>query len=160
DGRWLYFASNRAGSWQVWKRRLDGGQPIQVTSKGGFAAFESPDGKTLFYTKFNEPGMWTVPVDGGPETKILDEPPGGYWGYFAPGMDGLYFLGDAGTPEKPRLGFKFFDYKTRKVTNLGDMEKSPYEGAPGFSVSPDGRYLLYVQLDESRDSLMLADNFK
>lgn len=160
DGRWLYFASNRAGSWQVWKRRLDGGQPIQVTSKGGFAAFESPDGKTLFYAKFNEPGMWTVPVDGGPETKILDEPPGGYWGYFAAGPDGLYFLGDAGTPEKPRLGFKFFDYKTRKVTNLGDMEKSPYEGAPGFSVSPDGRYLLYVQLDESRDSLMLADNFK
>jgi hypothetical protein len=40
------------------------------------------------------------------------------------------------------------------------MQKDPYEGAPGLAVSSDGRYILYVQVDESRNNLMLAENFK
>jgi hypothetical protein len=42
---------------------------------------------------------------------------------------------------------------------MGDLEKFPYHAAPGLSVSPDGQYLLYVQLDDARTSLMLAENF-
>jgi Tol biopolymer transport system component/DNA-binding winged helix-turn-helix (wHTH) protein len=159
DGNSIYFASNRNGSWQVWKRRLDGGQPVQVTSKGGFAAFESPDGKSIYYTKFDEKGIWQTPVDGGQETLVVDDPPGNYWGYFAVAPDGLYFIADTGTPPKHRAGFKFFDFATRKITVMGDAEKDPYEGAPGLSVSPDGKYLTYVQLDEVRNNLMMAENF-
>jgi Tol biopolymer transport system component/DNA-binding winged helix-turn-helix (wHTH) protein len=160
DGRWIYFASNRTGSWQVWKRPVDGGPPVQVTSSGGFAAFESPDGKELYYTRFSEAGIWKVAVDGGAESKVLDEPPAGLWGYFAMGEDGLYFVGSTGTPAKPRAAFKFLDFTRRNVITIGDMEKSPYDGAPGLTVSPDGRSLLYVQLDEGRNSLMLAENFR
>lgn len=160
DGRTIYFASNRSGSWQVWKRTVDGGPPVQVTAGGGFAALESPDGKSIYYTKFNEHGIWQVAVDGGPEIEIVDDPPKQYWGYFAAGPDGLYFLGDTGTSGKHRPGFKFFDFATRQITFMGDMEKSPYEGAPGLSVSPDGKYLLYVQLDEARNNLMMAENFR
>ena len=160
DGRFIYFASNRSGAWQVWKRTVEGGHPVQVTSNGGFAALESPDGKSIYYTKFNEKGIWQAPVNGGQETEVVDEPPADYWGYFAVGRDGLYFIGDTGTPPKSRPGFKFFDFATRKITAMGNMDKMPFNGAPGLSVSPDGRYLLYVQLDESRNSLMLAENFR
>ncbi|MGD0267828.1 MAG: winged helix-turn-helix domain-containing protein [Candidatus Sulfotelmatobacter sp.] len=160
DGRWLYFASNRTGKWQVWKRRVEGGEPEQITKDGGFAAFESPDGKSIYYAKFNEGGIFQVAVDGGAEIKVVSEPSGGNWGYFAVGRDGLYFLGDTGTPAKQRPGFKYFDFATKKITVMGDMEKSPYEGAPGLSVSPDGKYLLYVQLDEARNNLMMAENFR
>ncbi|MGB9204402.1 MAG: hypothetical protein WCB94_10590, partial [Terriglobales bacterium] len=159
DGGWIYFASNRSGKWQVWKRTVTGGQPVPVTENGGFAALESPDGKSIYYTKFNEDGIFQVPVDGGQEIKVTNDPPKNYWGYYAVGPDGLYFVGDTGTPSKSRPGFKFFDFRTRKITVMGDMEKSPYEGAPGLSVAPDGKYLLYVQLDEGRSSLMMAENF-
>ena len=161
DGRWLYFASNRSGTWQVWKRTVDGGEPVQVTKNGGFAPLEAPDGKSIYYAKFDEPGVWEVPVVGGDETKIIqDEPPRHYWGYFAVGPDGLYFIGDTGTAGKHKPGFKFYDFATRKITNICNMEKGPYEGAPGLSVSPDGRFILYVQLDEARNNLMLAENFR
>jgi Tol biopolymer transport system component/DNA-binding winged helix-turn-helix (wHTH) protein len=160
DGHWLYFASNRSGKWQVWKRTVEGGKPIQVTKDGGFAAFESPDGKSIYYTKFNEDGIFQVALDGGAENKVVSEPPGGFWGYFAVGRDGLYFLGDTGTPPKHQPAFKFFDFVTHKIAVMGDMEKGPYDGAPGLSVSPDGKYLLYVQLDESRTNLMMAENFR
>ena len=51
DGRWVYFSSNRAGLWQIWKIPSGGGKAIQVTDNGGFVAFESADGKDLVYTK-------------------------------------------------------------------------------------------------------------
>jgi Tol biopolymer transport system component/DNA-binding winged helix-turn-helix (wHTH) protein len=161
DGRWLYYASNRTGSWQVWKRTLDGGEPVQVTKNGGFAPLEASDGKSIYYTKFDEPGAWQVPVVGGDESKILlNEPPQQYWGYFAPGRDGLYFIGEAGSPGNPKPGFKFYNFATKKISIICDMDKNPYQGAPGLSVSPDGHFLLYVQLDEAGSNLMLAENFR
>ncbi|MFZ1919482.1 MAG: winged helix-turn-helix domain-containing protein [Terriglobales bacterium] len=161
DGHWLYYASNRSGNWQVWKRTVDNGAPVQVTKNGGFAPLEAPDGQSIYYTRFDEPGVWQVPVVGGEETKIIqNEPPTKYWGYFAVGPDGLYFIGDTGTPTRQKPGFRFYDYATKKITNICDMEKKPYEGAPGLSVSPDGRFLLYVQLDDDRNNLMLAENFR
>ena len=51
DGRWIYFASDRTGGWEVWKMPSTGGRALQVTHHGGFAAFESPDGKFLYYAK-------------------------------------------------------------------------------------------------------------
>jgi Tol biopolymer transport system component/DNA-binding winged helix-turn-helix (wHTH) protein len=157
DGHWIYFASNRDGTWQVWKRSVDGGQPVQITGNGGFAPLASPDGKSIYYTKFESPGVFQVPVEGGNEVKILDEPPSGYWGYVAVGHDGLYFAGDVG---KKQPGFKFYDPATRKITIVGPFVKSPFQGTPALSVSPDGRSVLFVQLDEARDNLMLAENFR
>ena len=157
DGKWIYFASNRSGSWQVWKRTADGGPAMQVTSNGGFAPLESADGKYLYYTKFDSPGAFRVPVSGGEEVTILEEPPQGYWGYFAVAANGLYYTGDTGN-HKP--GLKLYDFATKKISVVTALDKEPYYGAPGLAVSPDGRSVLYVQLDEGRDSLMLAENFR
>ena len=59
DGRWIYFASDRTGNWQVWKLPAEGGKAVQVTKGGGFAAFESYDGKTLYYAKGRD-SSWAV----------------------------------------------------------------------------------------------------
>ena len=36
---------------EVWKLPTEGGKEIQVTRNGGETAFESPDGKSIYYTK-------------------------------------------------------------------------------------------------------------
>lgn len=54
DGNWIYYASNRSGHFQIWKAPAKGGKEIQVTRNGGWTAFESYDGKSLYYTK--DPG--------------------------------------------------------------------------------------------------------
>src|SRR5207248_9673997 len=51
DGRWSYFASARSGPWEGWKMPSAGGPAAQVTRHGGFGAFESPEGKFVYYTK-------------------------------------------------------------------------------------------------------------
>jgi hypothetical protein len=52
--------------------RVEGGQPIQVTKKGGWEAFESFDGSTVYYSKLGDPdAIWKVPTAGGEEKRFL-----------------------------------------------------------------------------------------
>ena len=62
DGRWIYFASNRSGRWQIWRRPAEGGEAVQVTRKGGVTAFESSDGQWLYYAKSDTVGIWRTPT--------------------------------------------------------------------------------------------------
>jgi Tol biopolymer transport system component len=97
DGAYIYFASNRTGEYQIWKLKLATGAVKQITHQGGFAALESYDSKDLYFTKFIGAGVWTVPMDGGPETRITEAPHVGYWGHFAVTERGIYLL-DADAP--------------------------------------------------------------
>jgi Tol biopolymer transport system component len=155
DGKWIYFASDRTGSWQAWRMPAEGGQAVQVTKKGGLAAFESPDGKTLYYAKGqNAPGLWKLPVQGGEETPVLEQLGAGYWDYWAVMEDGIYFY-DAGTK-----AFEFFSFATRKITRIAKPEKEPFRHNAGFSVSPDGRWILCSQIDQDMSNIMLVENFR
>ncbi len=62
DGKWVYFHSNRNGHTEIYRVPFAGGTPEQVTTKGGDAAFESTDGKTLFYVKSPESALFAQPV--------------------------------------------------------------------------------------------------
>ncbi|HXJ17127.1 MAG TPA: protein kinase, partial [Candidatus Polarisedimenticolia bacterium] len=152
DGRWIYFASDQTGAWQVWKMPAKGGKAIQVTKGGGFAAFESYDGKTLYYTKgqFGS-GLWKVPVAGGEETPVLEKL--GAWGYWGLTREGIYFY-DAGTK-----AIEFYSFATRKVARVVTPERGPALAFPGLGVSPDGRWILYTQVDNSSSNIMVVENF-
>jgi Tol biopolymer transport system component/predicted Ser/Thr protein kinase len=155
DGKWIYFASDRTGAWQTWKMPAEGGQAVQVTKKGGFAAFESPDGKTLYYAKGQDaPGLWKLPGQGGEETPVLEQLGAGYWGYWAVVRDGIYFY------NVNTRAIEFFSFATHKITEIAKPEKAPATFNPGLEVSPDGRWLLYAQVDEDTSHIMLVENFR
>ena len=156
DGRWLYFASDRTGGWEVWKMPSTGGAATRVTSHGGFAAFESPDGKFLYYAKgLTVPGLWRMPTNGGEEIAVISSLEAGYWGYWAVVDDGIYYLD---TTAKP--GIAFFNLATHRTTRVFDLENRPARKAPGLAVSSDKRTILYTQLDALNSDIILVDNFQ
>ena len=157
DGAWIYFASNRTGGFQVWKAPANGGPAIQVTRNGGFAAFESPDGRLLYYAKLDAPGIWSVPVEGGEERPVHDLPPVGYWGYWGIGRRGLYFVDPQA---KPRPAIELFSLATRRVTRIAEMEKQPLQWTSGFSVSRDERSILFSQCEQCGSDIMLVEGFR
>jgi Tol biopolymer transport system component len=151
DGNWIYFGSNRLGGspqFQIWKAPAAGGEAVQVTKRGGFNAFESKDGKTVYYTKsdLSPSPLWKVPVGGGDETQVLDSVAN--WA-FAPTSGGLYFISQS------RL--QYFDFSTGRSKPILTLEK-PVSNF--LSVSPDERWLLYTQTDQDGSDLMLVENFK
>jgi Tol biopolymer transport system component len=156
DGRWIYFASNRTGRGEVWKMPSTGGPAVQVTRHGGFAAFESPDGRFLYYAKgLTVPGLWRIPTNGGEEVEIISSLEAGYWGYWAVVENGIYYLD---TTTKPAIAF--FDLTTQRTTRVFNLENRPAKEAPGLAVSPDKSTILYSQLDALNNDIILVENFR
>ena len=161
DGNWIYFASNRTGDWQVWKAAAQEGstaKPVQITRGGGFAAFESADRAWVYYAKGRDrAGIWKVPVQGGEEAEILPNLKAGYWGYWTVADKGIYFI-----DLKPQSGayVELFSFATGRARHLVELEKDPPFGDSGFSVSRDGRSILYTQVDESGSDIILVENFR
>jgi serine/threonine protein kinase len=154
DGKWVYFASDRTGRWETWKVLAAGGQPIPVTRNGGGKAFESPDGTTLYY--ISGPKMWEgslskMPINGGEETEVL---PSVFARAFSVVKDGIYFVPKPGSDRK--YSIQFLSFATGKVKTVTSVSRRPGE----LSLSPDGRFLLFSQLDEVRSDLMLVENFR
>jgi Tol biopolymer transport system component len=156
DGRWVYFASGRTGGWEVWKTPSTGGPAVQVTHHGGFAAFESPDGRFLYYAKgLTVPGLWRIPTNGGEEIEVISSLEAGYWGYWAVVDNGIYYL-DMTT--KPAIAF--FELTTHRTTRVFDLENPPAREAPGLAVSSDKKTILYTQLDSLNSDIILVENFR
>jgi Tol biopolymer transport system component/predicted Ser/Thr protein kinase len=150
DGRWIYFSSSRGGEEQVWKMRAEGGEARQVTRNGGLLAIESPDGRFLYYVKGRGvTTLWKAPVEGGPETQVLA---GVHWLDFAVTKDGIYFC----RPDPPRYWIEFLSFVTGRTSHIIEAKS----GVLGMSVSPDGRWLLYSQIDDYASDLMLVENFR
>jgi len=152
DGKWVYFASTVSGQSQVWKTRSSGGDAVQVTRKGGRVAFESHDGKTLFYTKHDlgeSGGLWRMPVGGGEEELVIPSVAGRN---FAVANSGVYFIEATGE----QAFIRFLLFATGKVKTVASIPSWGH----GISVSPDERFLIYSRPDESPNGLMLVENFR
>jgi len=156
DGRWIYFASNRGGDQQVWKVPVESGEAVQVTKQGGFTTFESAGGKYLYYSKGSvSPGVWRIPVVGGEESLVLDQPGAGSWGQWALEDDGIYFIN-----LKSRGGpaIEFFSFERHEIRRIVGLE-SVNEFVSGLAISPDRRWILYTQQDPISSDIMLVENF-
>ena len=156
DGRWVYFASDRSGKFQVWKVPVEGGEAVQVTKQGGLLAFESADGKFVYYSKGTLiPGLWRVPVEGGEETLVFNLKTG-MWGNWALVNDGIYFVDpDA----KDGVAIEFFSFATRQITQVAGLGKILIF-AHGLAASPDHRWILYTQSYQGDRNIMVVENFR
>ena len=153
DGRWIYFGSNRSGRYEVWKMPPQGGKAVQVTKQGGIRGIESPDGRYFYYMKAkNSPGIWKMPVEGGEETPVL-QGLGLYQANWALADDGIYMINWRSN------AIEFFSFGTNWVTEFAAPPNEASYGR-GLAVSPDGRWILYGQEDQSNSDIMLVENFR
>ena len=147
DERWIYATSDRSGAWQLWRTRPDGTGLTWVTQDGGFAAYESVTGDTLFYSKCSARGLWMRPTDGGPETQVLDDLALPDWGNWAVTGAGLYFVRRSG--DGTTIAFhNFATGSSRAVASI------PNIASPSLEVSPDGQRLLYARIEQSNSDLI------
>lgn len=160
DGAWIYFNSDRSGRPEVWKMKSDGSMPAQVTFQGGREPIPAPGGRTIYYTKgVGGSQLWSVPSNGGPEGPVAGmesfDRIGRLWGVTA---QGIYFV--CWRPSLPAQTIRFFSFRFRSVTSLGDWDNKNPDTAPALALSPDGRRLLTVRTDQQINDLMMIENFR
>jgi hypothetical protein len=136
---------------------MQGGAAAQVVNtKGGFQAFESLDGKWVYYAKENAPGIWKVAVDGGETTRVLEQGVVGGWSLTDQGI--CFLSNDPGGPM-----FHFFGFAEQKASLLRKFPKETgvvCDGDNELSATADGRRIIYTQSDQLASDLMLVENFR
>jgi Tol biopolymer transport system component len=155
DGKWLYFASKRGMEpFQIWRMSLQGGSPIQLTKNGGISPVESPDGRFLYYSKYEHGGVWRMPLGGGEESEVLKDVEGESWPNWEISSAGIYFLRFS---RFPRVTIEFLEFSSGRTFPIWTLERKP---GWGLSVSDDGKSIVYVQNEFAESNIMLVKNFR
>ncbi len=157
DGQSIYFVSTRSGSDGIWKMPAAGGDAVQITHDGEDLPQESPDGRFLYYLKGDSYptscSVWKMPVGVGEETKVLDSVHcAGHW---AVGEQGIYFF--AKPDEKRQSDIRFYDFSSGKISKILTITRGIQDW---IALSPDGRTIIYPQIDQAGSDLMLIENFR
>ena len=155
DSTTVYFSSNRTGVWEVWQIPATGGRAAQVTYRGGYNAFESPDGRYLYYAKKGEPGLWRYGIASSEdETPVLGALESFDWGNWALTERGIYFI------RREAVGptIRFYSFDTGRSAPIATLESVPEQ--PSLAVSPDGRTLLYTHIDRNESDILLVEDFQ
>jgi Tol biopolymer transport system component len=144
---------------QIYRMPLSGGKPVQITNAGAFRPEESPDGKSLYYSKLGQPGLWAISAEGGEERQVLDFTVSEKNRNWTVAKHGIYFFDFEVPPGAPKL-VKFYSFKSGKIVRAGSVEPTASVDFSGISVSPDGRWLLYSHIASISSDLVLLDHFR
>ena len=153
DGKSIYY------QWrgQIWKAGANGGNPRQLTNAlGSGAAEESVDGKYVYYR--NRRTICRIPAEGGAEEQVVIPEHDLLWVVIQPTKKGIYYLEFARGARTMEVSFH--DFATRGNEVVFRMKDADFFQAMSFSVSPDGKYILYPRVDQSQTNLMLVESFR
>ncbi len=161
DGRWIYFGDHdEAGNDQIYRVSATDRQQqrVQMTRDGGFEAFESIDGKSLFYIHNQE--LRRMPAGGGEPSPVTDRKIGmGMWSVTG---NGVYFVDIAsarvaGPFARGSKTVDLLDPQSGTINRVGSIDGTMVTNLPDFSVSPDGKALYYSVLEVSVSQIRMIE---
>ncbi len=153
SGDRLYLVHQSDGRHNLYRYPLAGGGPaVQLTTLGAHRARPGPDGKTVYFVRSRtSTEIWRLGPDDRGETLVLSGLIPGYFGFWTPAREGIYYLGeDAGAPVLylRRYGSAGAEPVTRIPAPL------PPLGLAELSISPDGHDLVMVRRESSSSDLV------
>jgi len=132
---------------------VEGGEATRITKGEGINHRVSSDGRRIYYTRGRE--IWSVSTEGGDDQRLPELPglPSEFFFAWALSRSGVYFM------NTEPLRIDFFNFTSARITRVADI---PGRSAPWMSLalSPDGRRLLYSQIDGITSDIMLIDKFR
>lgn len=142
----------------MFKIPSSGGEAVQVTNDGGVAPLESPDGFFFFASPDPESkaggatSLWKAPINGGEASKVVED----LRSYIDLALvdGGVYFIPKRSAGSGSSI--QFLSFATNHISTIATFE-NPL--GTGLAVSPDGKWILYSQVEESGSALMLVENF-
>jgi Tol biopolymer transport system component len=133
--------------------RNRGDASLLLTLPDGANSLESFDGNSLYFARRgSNTGLGMLDLNGASSVSDVPGMPAiedaNQWTLVS---GGIYFV----PSDKPK-SLLFYDFSTKKTRQVFSIEKN---FASGLSISPDGRYILFSQIDEENSNIMLVDHF-
>jgi Tol biopolymer transport system component len=154
DGKWIYVMAYAAHApeTRIFCFPASGGDAFALSENPGSFPSESYEGGTLYFVNGDNRVTQVVPLKPMGRQSVLSGMPAvsdqSMWTVI-PG--GIYFeAADAAR------SIRYFDFATKLVRQVFKADK---DFNNGLSISPDGRWMLYTQMDEPTADIMLVDHF-
>ncbi|MEO8191460.1 MAG: winged helix-turn-helix domain-containing protein [Acidobacteriota bacterium] len=152
DGRSIFFASRRSGASRVWRLDLATRGVTAASPDGGYAAQEAADGSALFYTRTDLPGIWRQSAGGSAPERVVASLAPEDWANWQVTRAGIYYRELCGDHPDAGVVFLPFGGVPKHVASLSR------QGWPGFSVSSDGKTLVYPRVERHTCDLRIIEN--
>jgi Tol biopolymer transport system component len=169
DGKWIYYVAgaNAAftrdrqstyydGGGALFSARPDGSGVELVTGPPASGPEESADGKFVYFRRGRT--IWRVPFAGGNAEEVVEPEHSLFGSSFAAVPDGLYYLEFDRSSRAVDLAF--YRFSTSKSSEVLRMTDAGGSSGAGFTISPDGKTVLYPKIDRSQTNLVLIENFR
>ncbi len=156
DGKWIYFMQgDDTGEPSVWKVPSRGGHAVQLASPPASTPLASPDGQYVYF--FRNKKLWRMMPDGSSPEELKGMPELSFQGTeWFPSKAGIYFM----SHENGKAKIELYDTKTQKISPVFSLEKSPPYWIGAMPVSPDGKWMLFPQVDGHSSNLMMVENMQ
>lgn len=152
DGQWIYYSSEKSSRYEIFRISRGGTNELQLTKSGGIVAFESEDGKELYFTEGNK--LKAIPINGGSERLLSANL---LHNLFTPVRNGVYYF-DRLESNSTSLALKFLNSRSGALKQIG-LYPGPL-GHDDLSMSPDGAWLLYDKMDRAGSETMLVKGYQ
>lgn len=149
-GESLVFTANRTGTPELWSVPAAGGTATRLTLGGAGVARATPDGRSLYFTRPDEPGLWELTGHGTPALAWRDLDPSD-WANWVPTDDGLLYLRIHGSPA-PQL--ERIDFARGRSDTLAVVAAEAPSQA-GIDLTADGR-IFFTRVVRSESDLWIA----
>jgi Tol biopolymer transport system component/DNA-binding winged helix-turn-helix (wHTH) protein len=150
DGASVLFGARRSGTWQVMRLTIADRARTQVTTGGGYAGSESPEGRSILFTRLDTTGLWTMPIGGGRATLLVPGIRAAETANWRVTPRGIYYIG--ATADQPVI-------RRAPLTggNGEDVASIANYSWPGFAVTPDGTSIVFARWDRRESNIMAVD---
>jgi Tol biopolymer transport system component/DNA-binding winged helix-turn-helix (wHTH) protein len=161
DGKWIYFRGyeklpSGKVTLQLYRCPAQGGDATILATGGDPASpRESADGRTLYFlSREVAAAVRQLPLDSTPaiDTEVEGMNDVRHWNTWSVAATGIYFI----QADQPTTAY-FYDLTNHQKKELFKADKALMSG---ISVSPDGRYILYGQIDQIATSIQLVEHFR
>jgi len=166
NGRWIYFASPRTGTWEAWRTRAapDTQRTQQVTTGGAVAAQVSPTDSTLYVVRPDTVGIWEMPLDTtkfplptGPQglplrtiTEFSPQERENWW----VGEDGIHFVHRYAN----EAILAYYDFASHRILPLHTFPE--WRSVQDIATGPDGRWFAYTHTVRRESDVMLIEDIR
>jgi Tol biopolymer transport system component len=150
DCRWLFA---HARYYALYRFPSSGGQAERFTDRP--SSYSVVVGSHLIFSVSGATGvtLWTKPTAGGAEARLENLPLLRYDDAWTATAAGIYYTDSSSRP----VAVRFYEFASMTTRALMTLKQTPVPGlGPAISVSADGRWLLYSQVDDEQSEIMLA----
>jgi serine/threonine protein kinase/WD40 repeat protein len=140
DRKWLAYTAYPTG--ELWRSKIDGSEPFQLTKGFSMMPRWSPDGKWLVYSDAYK--LHLISADGGPPERLI--------------ANGIHEMQPTWFPDGKSIAFSYYNFTDQpsggiSTVDLASRKVSMMPNTAGLGVpswSPDGKFLVAIGENPSR----------